>query len=57
MFKLTLSADVTIVSTGSEVPLCVEAVEKLKSQGIKARVVSLPCFEVFVSLRSQYILT
>lgn len=41
-------ADVTLVSTGSEVTLCLQALEQLKSKGIKARLVSLPCFEVFV---------
>lgn len=38
----------TLVSTGSEVYLCLDALEQLKSKGIKARLVSLPCFEVFV---------
>jgi len=47
-------ADVTLVSTGSEVPLCVEAVAKLKEQGVKARVVSLPCFEVFNAQDKDY---
>lgn len=41
------NADITLVSTGSEVCLCMDAVKELKSQGIKARVVSLPCWEVF----------
>jgi len=43
------NADLTIVSTGSEVPLCVEAAQKLRDQGLKVRVVSMPCQEVFVS--------
>ena len=42
------NADLTIVSTGSEVGLCVEAAQQLKSKGITARIVSIPCFEVFV---------
>ena len=46
----TKDADITIISTGSEIPLCVEAVQKLSEKGIKARVVSMPCIEVFVSL-------
>jgi transketolase len=45
----TKDADITIISTGSEIPLCVEAVQKLSEKGIKARVVSMPCIEVFVS--------
>jgi len=37
-------ADITIVSTGSEVGICVDSVEVLKKKGIKARIVSLPCW-------------
>ena len=33
--------------SGSEIPLCVDAYEKLKTEGIKARVVSLPSWELF----------
>lgn len=40
-------AQVTLVSTGSEVSICLEAVKTLKDEGIKARVVSMPCVEVF----------
>lgn len=39
--------DLTIVSTGSEVSIAVEAAAKLKAQGIKTRVVSLPCWLTF----------
>jgi len=39
--------DVLLLATGSEVSLCVEAYEKLKAEGIKARVVSMPCWELF----------
>ncbi len=35
------------LATGSEVPLCVEAYERLKAEGIKARVVSMPSWEIF----------
>jgi transketolase len=48
-------ADITIISTGSEIPLCVEAVQKLSEKGIKARVVSMPCIEVFVSHPLNYV--
>jgi len=37
-------ADITIVSTGSEVGICVDAVKTLKEKNIKARIVSLPCW-------------
>ena len=39
--------DVTLLATGSEVELAVNAAEKLKAEGIKAAVVSMPCWELF----------
>ncbi len=39
--------DVLLLATGSEVPLCIEAFEKLKAEGIRARVVSMPSWELF----------
>ena len=39
--------DLTFVSTGSEVSIVLEAAQKLNSEGLKVRVVSLPSWEVF----------
>ena len=39
--------DVTILATGSEVRIALEARERLAGEGIRAAVVSLPCFELF----------
>ena len=39
--------DVILMATGSEVALCVDAYEKLKAEGIKARVVSMPSWDLF----------
>jgi len=39
--------DVLLLATGSEVALCIEAYESLKAEGIKARVVSMPSWEIF----------
>ena len=39
--------DVLLLATGSEVSLCVQAFEELKAEGIKARVVSMPSWEMF----------
>ena len=39
--------DVLLLATGSEVALCIEAYEKLKAEGIRARVVSMPSWELF----------
>lgn len=48
-------ADLTLISTGSEVSLCLETVKLLKDQhNIKTRVVSLPCAEVFDSQSKEY---
>jgi len=38
---------VLLLATGSEVALCIEAYEMLKVEGIKARVVSMPSWEMF----------
>jgi transketolase len=48
------SAQVTLVSTGSEVSICLEAVKVLAGKGIKARVVSMPCVEVFDAQTKDY---
>ena len=39
--------DVILMGTGSELSLCVDAYEKLKTEGIDARVVSMPSWEIF----------
>jgi transketolase len=38
---------VVLMATGSEVYLCIDAYEKLKAEGIRARVVSMPSWELF----------
>lgn len=48
-------ASITLVSTGSEVSLCLQAAELLqKANGVKARVVSMPCMEVFDTQTLDY---
>ncbi|KAK4457665.1 putative transketolase [Cladorrhinum samala] len=48
-------ADVTLVSTGSEVSIAVDAVKELaEKHNVKARVVSLPCWEVFDAQPKDY---
>jgi transketolase len=39
--------EVILMATGSELYLCVNAYEDLKKQGIKARVVSMPSWDIF----------
>ena len=45
---------VILIGTGSELSLCVEAYEKLKADGIKARVVSMPSWEIFDQQDAAY---
>ena len=46
--------DVILMATGSEVSLCVEAYEKLKAEGMKPRVVSMPSWEIFEQQDAAY---
>jgi len=46
--------DIILIGTGSEVSLCVEAYEKLKAEGVKARVVSMPSTELFERQPKEY---
>ena len=46
--------DVLLLATGSEVSLCVTAYEQLKSEGIKARVISMPSWELFENQSREY---
>jgi transketolase len=49
------NAAITLISTGSEVGICVDTVTYLKEKhGVTARVVSVPCFEVFDAQDKQY---
>ncbi|HYB42225.1 MAG TPA: transketolase C-terminal domain-containing protein, partial [Candidatus Methylomirabilis sp.] len=46
--------DVLLLATGSEVAPCVEAYERLAAEGIPARVVSMPCWELFEGQSQDY---
>jgi transketolase len=46
--------DVLLLGTGSEVALCLEAYERLSVEGIKARVVSMPSWELFDDQPQEY---
>jgi transketolase len=46
--------DVLLLATGSEVALALEAFEKLKADGVKARVVSMPSWELFDDQPAEY---
>jgi transketolase len=46
--------DILLLSTGSEVSLCIEVFEELKREGINARVVSMPSWELFEEQDQDY---
>ncbi len=46
--------DVLLLATGSEVSLCLAAREKLEAEGIGARVVSMPSWEIFEEQPAEY---
>jgi transketolase len=46
--------DVTLIATGSELHVALEAAGHLEEDGISARVVSLPCWELFAEQSDEY---
>jgi transketolase len=46
--------DVILLGTGSEVSIAFEAADILESQGIQARVISMPCWELFEDQPESY---
>jgi transketolase len=46
--------DVTLIGTGSEVSLAMDAAKMLQGEGIKAAVVSMPCWELFAAQDESY---
>jgi transketolase len=48
------SPDVVLIGTGSEVQLCLGAYEQLAKEGIRSRVVSMPCWELFERQTPEY---
>jgi transketolase len=46
--------EVILIATGSEVALALAAYEELKGESVRARVVSLPCWEIFDRQDASY---
>jgi len=46
--------ELILMGSGSEVPLCVSVFEELKAEGIRARVVSMPSWELFEQQAQEY---
>jgi transketolase len=47
-------SDVSIFATGSEVAIAVDGAKLLAERGVAARVVSVPCFELFMEQTDEY---
>jgi len=47
-------SDVSIFATGSEVAIAVDGAKLLAQRGIAARVISVPCFELFLAQPEEY---
>ena len=52
--SLDNQAQITLLASGSEVALCLQAQELLESSGIATRVVSMPCFELLCEQDCSY---
>jgi transketolase len=46
--------EVILMATGSEVSLCVAAHEELAKEGVRSRVVSMPCWDIFEQQDEEY---
>ncbi|NLD17039.1 MAG: transketolase, partial [Tissierellia bacterium] len=46
--------DIILMASGSEVQYCIEAKEKLESEGYGVRVISMPCMEKFDAQNDSY---
>ena len=48
------NAEVSILASGSEVEIALEAQEKLKAMGINSKVISIPCYDIFQNQTESY---
>ena len=46
--------ELILIGTGSEVSLCMDAAERLESDGVSTRVVSMPCMDTFTRADESY---
>ncbi|MGI8724756.1 MAG: transketolase [Methyloceanibacter sp.] len=54
LFEPESGRDVTLIGTGSELMFAQEAAKALAGEGIKAAVVSMPCWELFETQNDEY---
>ena len=53
-YVLADGADAIVLATGSEVSLALEARARLAAEGVRVRVVSMPCWELFAAQDAAY---
>ena len=52
--KTSDNADISIIASGSEVEIALEAQEKLKDMNIDSKVISVPCYDLFQNQTNDY---
>jgi transketolase len=52
--KESAQPQVALIGTGSELEICLDAADLLEAKGIRTRVVSMPCWEVFEAQSNEY---
>lgn len=55
LIKKTLNPKITLVASGSEVELCLEAAKMLENEQVSVNVVSAPCFDLLCEQSKEYI--
>ena len=52
--KTSDNVDISLIASGSEVEIALEAQEKLKSLNLNSRVISVPCYDLFQNQTEDY---
>jgi transketolase len=52
--KTSDNADISLIASGSEVEIALEAQEKLKGLSINSKVISVPCYDLFQNQTENY---
>ena len=52
--KTSDNADISLIASGSEVEIALEAQEKLKGLSVNSKVISVPCYDIFQNQTENY---
>ena len=52
--KTSNNADISLIASGSEVEIALEAQEKLRDLNINSKVISVPCYDLFQNQTEDY---